>query len=155
MLRAALSLDRSRGLDYFRRRLVQAPRDSREALELTLKHCDTYELQQAAVGALTFKCNLLWALLDAIALRFPGEALQMNPDNKPGLAPHVYLQRDPVTGEPVLVFPEEMLALNEEAEAILSRCDGRTQVAEIIEALLAEYEADREELSHSGVPGVG
>ena len=29
------------GLDYFRRRLVQAPRDSREALELTLKYCDT------------------------------------------------------------------------------------------------------------------
>jgi pyrroloquinoline-quinone synthase len=57
------------GLDYFRRRLLQAPRDSREALELTLKYCDTPELQQAAVGALSFKCNLLWAMLDAINLR--------------------------------------------------------------------------------------
>ncbi|MGA3172333.1 MAG: pyrroloquinoline-quinone synthase PqqC [Chthoniobacteraceae bacterium] len=54
------------GLDYFRRRLVQAPRDSSEALELTLKYCDTLDLQKAAVGALIFKCNLLWALLDAI-----------------------------------------------------------------------------------------
>lgn len=58
------------GLDYFRRRLIEAPRDSREGLELTLKYCDTAELQQAAVGALTFKCNLLWQLLDAIALRY-------------------------------------------------------------------------------------
>jgi len=62
------------GLDYFRRRLVQAPRDSREGLELTLKYCDTPELQQAAVAALSFKCDLLWALLDAISSRFhPGQ----------------------------------------------------------------------------------
>jgi pyrroloquinoline-quinone synthase len=58
------------GLDYFRRRLNQAPRDSGEGLEITLDHCDTRELQEAAVGALTFKCNLLWALLDAINLRY-------------------------------------------------------------------------------------
>ncbi|HEX4086947.1 MAG TPA: pyrroloquinoline-quinone synthase PqqC [Chthoniobacteraceae bacterium] len=58
------------GLDYFRRRLVQAPRDSSEGLRLTLEHCNTRELQLAAVGALSFKCNLLWALLDAIAMRY-------------------------------------------------------------------------------------
>jgi pyrroloquinoline-quinone synthase len=58
------------GLDYFRRRLTQAPRDSDEGLALTLDHCATLALQQAAVGALMFKCNLLWALLDAIALRY-------------------------------------------------------------------------------------
>lgn len=61
------------GLDYFRRRLQQAPRDSHEGLELTLRYCDTYDLQQAAVGALTFKCNLLWGLLDAISLRYHPE----------------------------------------------------------------------------------
>lgn len=60
------------GLDYFTRRLVQAPRDSGEALELTLTHCDTPELQQAAVRALQFKCDLLWSMLDAIHLHcFP------------------------------------------------------------------------------------
>lgn len=58
------------GLDYFRRRLVQAPRDSSEGLALTLKYCGTREMQEAAVGALSFKCNLLWALLDAIELRY-------------------------------------------------------------------------------------
>jgi pyrroloquinoline-quinone synthase len=54
------------GLEYFRRRLVQAPRDSGEALRLTLENCTTREMQQAAVHALKFKCDLLWAMLDAI-----------------------------------------------------------------------------------------
>ena len=57
------------GLDYFTRRLTQAPRDSREALKLTLDHCATLEMQQAAVRALQFKCDLLWAMLDAIQIR--------------------------------------------------------------------------------------
>jgi pyrroloquinoline-quinone synthase len=56
----------SRGLDYFRRRVTQARRDSDEALAITLDHCKTPELQRAAVRALEFKCNVLWAVLDAI-----------------------------------------------------------------------------------------
>src|SRR5438309_7228665 len=43
------------GLDYFRRRVTQARRDSSEALEITVGHCNTRELQDAAVGALQFK----------------------------------------------------------------------------------------------------
>jgi pyrroloquinoline-quinone synthase len=62
------------GLDYFRRRLLQAPRDSGEALELTLKHCATRELQEAALRALQFKCDLLWAMLDAVHSRCFGLA---------------------------------------------------------------------------------
>ena len=57
------------GLDYFARRLTQAPRDSGEALKLTLEHCTSFEMQQAAFGALQFKCDLLWAMLDAIQMR--------------------------------------------------------------------------------------
>jgi pyrroloquinoline-quinone synthase len=56
----------SQGLDYFRRRVTQARRDSDEALEITLDHCNTPELQRAAVRALEFKCDVLWAVLDAI-----------------------------------------------------------------------------------------
>src|SRR5207248_7597273 len=56
----------SRGLDYFRRRVTQARRDSDEALAMTLDHCDTPELQREAVRALQFKCDLLWSMLDAI-----------------------------------------------------------------------------------------
>ena len=55
-----------RGLEYFRSRLTQARRDSGEALELTLNHCTTHEAQEAAVRALQFKCDLLWAMLDSI-----------------------------------------------------------------------------------------
>jgi pyrroloquinoline-quinone synthase len=54
------------GLDYFRRRVTQARRDSSEALEITIEHCSTPELQTAAVRALQFKCDVLWCMLDAI-----------------------------------------------------------------------------------------
>jgi pyrroloquinoline-quinone synthase len=54
------------GLDYFRTRLVQAPRDAQYALDLTVEHCRTPEHQDAAVAALRFKTEMLWAQLDAI-----------------------------------------------------------------------------------------
>jgi pyrroloquinoline-quinone synthase len=54
------------GFDYFRKRLVQAPKDSEEALAITLKWCDSADLQTAAVQALHFKCDVLWSMLDAI-----------------------------------------------------------------------------------------
>ena len=56
------------GLEYFRSRLTQARRDSGEALELTLNYCADRPMQDAAVRALQFKCDLLWAVLDAIHL---------------------------------------------------------------------------------------
>jgi pyrroloquinoline-quinone synthase len=56
----------SRGLDYFRRRTSQARRDSDEALAIVLEYCNTAELQREAVRALEFKCEVLWAMLDAI-----------------------------------------------------------------------------------------
>ena len=54
------------GLEYFRARLVQAPRDAQYALDLTVERCRTREQQDAAVAALRFKTELLWAQLDAI-----------------------------------------------------------------------------------------
>jgi pyrroloquinoline-quinone synthase len=54
------------GLEYFRKRLTQARRDSGEALELTATYCNSCEYQKAAIRALQFKCDLLWAMLDAI-----------------------------------------------------------------------------------------
>ncbi|MFO7262399.1 MAG: pyrroloquinoline-quinone synthase PqqC [bacterium] len=55
------------GLAYFRARLDQAPRDAEYALALVLDRCRTREQQERAVQALAFKCDLLWAQLDAIA----------------------------------------------------------------------------------------
>jgi len=61
------------GFDYFNRRLTQARKDSDSALELTLHYCSTPELRQAAVEALSFKCDILWAVLDAIDLKYGGK----------------------------------------------------------------------------------
>jgi pyrroloquinoline-quinone synthase len=58
-------IDRA-GLEYFRARLVQAPRDAQYALDLTVARCRTREQQDAAVAALRFKTEVLWAQLDAI-----------------------------------------------------------------------------------------
>lgn len=55
------------GLEYFRVRVVRAATDAGYALELVLARCTTREEQDAAVGALAFKCDVLWAQLDAIA----------------------------------------------------------------------------------------
>ena len=55
-----------RGLAYFRARLTQAPRDSEHALEVVTEHCRTPDQQAAAVAALSFKCDVLWSVLDAI-----------------------------------------------------------------------------------------
>src|SRR5471030_67673 len=58
------------GFDYFNRRLTQARKDSDSALDLTLRYCSTPELREAAVAALAFKCDILWAVLDAIDLKY-------------------------------------------------------------------------------------
>jgi pyrroloquinoline-quinone synthase len=57
------------GFDYFRRRVTQARTDSEEGLKLTMQYCDTVALQREAVKALSFKCDVLWTLLDAIELK--------------------------------------------------------------------------------------
>ncbi|MGA5037659.1 pyrroloquinoline-quinone synthase PqqC [Streptomyces capoamus] len=54
------------GLDYFRTRVDQGRRDSTEALDLVLRWARTREDQERAVAALSFKCDVLWALLDAV-----------------------------------------------------------------------------------------
>jgi pyrroloquinoline-quinone synthase len=54
------------GLRYFRGRLTQAPRDADFALRLVVERCQSRELQEQAVAALKFKCELLWAMLDAM-----------------------------------------------------------------------------------------
>jgi pyrroloquinoline-quinone synthase len=54
------------GLAYFKARLQQAPRDATYALELVTQHCRTREQQERAIAALSFKCDVLWSMLDAI-----------------------------------------------------------------------------------------
>ncbi|SDD83053.1 pyrroloquinoline-quinone synthase PqqC [Streptomyces prasinopilosus] len=55
------------GLAYFRSRVRQGRRDSSEALGLVLEWARTPAEQERAVAALVFKCDVLWALLDAVS----------------------------------------------------------------------------------------
>ena len=51
---------------YFRARPPLATRDSEHGLAVMLEYCQDLESQQQAVAALQFKCDVLWAQLDAI-----------------------------------------------------------------------------------------
>jgi pyrroloquinoline-quinone synthase len=53
-------------LAYFTPRLTQAPQDSDWALAYVKRHANTAEKQEAALAALRFKCDVLWAQLDAL-----------------------------------------------------------------------------------------
>lgn len=51
---------------YFKRRLTQAPRDADFALEYIKQHARNRIEQEACIEAVRFKCNVLWAQLDAL-----------------------------------------------------------------------------------------
>jgi len=53
-------------LAYFDKRPPQAKRDSDFALEHVRRHATTAETQAAVLAALEFKCDVLWAMLDAL-----------------------------------------------------------------------------------------
>jgi pyrroloquinoline-quinone synthase len=53
-------------LAYFNARLTQAPRDADWALDYVKQHARTPGEQTAAIRALKFKCDVLWAMLDAL-----------------------------------------------------------------------------------------
>ena len=53
-------------LAYFTSRPEQAARDSGFALAYVLDHADTPQAQQSVIDALVFKCDILWAMLDAL-----------------------------------------------------------------------------------------
>jgi pyrroloquinoline-quinone synthase len=55
-----------KAMQYFRRRLDQANRDADFALAYVKQHARTSEAQTAAIDAVRFKCNVLWAQLDAL-----------------------------------------------------------------------------------------
>ncbi|WGF87099.1 pyrroloquinoline-quinone synthase PqqC [Marinivivus vitaminiproducens] len=53
-------------LAYFGKRLTQAPRDSDFALAYVKEHAVRPDQQEAVLAALRFKCDVLWAQLDAL-----------------------------------------------------------------------------------------
>jgi pyrroloquinoline-quinone synthase len=143
------------GLDYFRSRVTQARKDSAEGLELVIAHCGTRELQERAVRALSFKCDLLWAMLDAITLAYgigssgsPGKELNEVSlwNGSVRLASHARVKGDPVTGKPTLLYPEGMMILNSTGEAIVRLCDGARTARDIVASLATRYQVSPEAL---------
>jgi pyrroloquinoline-quinone synthase len=53
-------------LAYFKKRLTQAPRDAEFALGFVKANASTRAEQEACVDAVRFKCDVLWAQLDAL-----------------------------------------------------------------------------------------
>ncbi len=53
-------------LAYFGARMAQAPRDADFALRYCTENATTPEAQQQCLGALEFKCSVLWSMLDAL-----------------------------------------------------------------------------------------
>lgn len=53
-------------LAYFSQRPPQAERDSRLALDYVKENARTAEAQHSVLRALEFKCDVLWAMLDAL-----------------------------------------------------------------------------------------
>jgi pyrroloquinoline-quinone synthase len=58
------------GYAYFRMRVGQARRDVEHGLDITLRHCTTYDSQQRMLEILQFKLDVLWTMLDAMSMAY-------------------------------------------------------------------------------------
>ena len=76
-------------------------------------------------------------------------------NSRPARAPGIRLQIDKVTGEPVLLYPEGVLELNDTAHAIVNLCSGAMTVDQIVTALAAEYEVDEKMLRADALECLG
>jgi pyrroloquinoline quinone biosynthesis protein D len=68
------------------------------------------------------------------------------PGERPKLSSRARLQKDKVTGKPVLLYPEGILILNPTARAIVTHCTGDETMEEIVAKLAAQYGASTEDL---------
>jgi pyrroloquinoline quinone biosynthesis protein D len=74
------------------------------------------------------------------------EISAMTDESRPVLARGVRLRADPLTGEPLLLYPEGFLPLDDTTQDILIRCNGDLTLAGIVLALSEEFEAQPDEL---------
>jgi pyrroloquinoline quinone biosynthesis protein D len=70
--------------------------------------------------------------------------ISLDEQSRPALARGVRLRNDPLTDEPLLLFPEGVLPLDEITHDILLRCSGEVTLAAIIQSLADEYETDQD-----------
>jgi len=67
---------------------------------------------------------------------------ELSGTSRPALAPGVRLQPDHASGDPVLLYPEGLLFLNETAHEVVRRLDGTATVDALVAALEEDYETD-------------
>jgi pyrroloquinoline quinone biosynthesis protein D len=70
------------------------------------------------------------------------EMTLMDEQSRPILARGVRLRDHPITGEPILLFPEGVLPLDDVTHDILLCCTGEMSLEDIIKSLSRENEAD-------------
>jgi len=113
------------GLAYFRSRTTQAPRDAAEGMAFVLAHARTPADAERCAAALARKCEILWALLDAV--EWGG--------TKPRLAPAAQLREN----EPLVVLPERAVKLTGSGREILAACSGTRSIEEVAAFLRARH----------------
>lgn len=67
--------------------------------------------------------------------------------DRPALAGKTRFRRDPLTNEPLLLFPEGVLRLNRSGGAILALCDGRRSAQAIVTALCERFQDSTDEVA--------
>ncbi|GER81916.1 coenzyme PQQ synthesis protein D [Thermogemmatispora aurantia] len=65
---------------------------------------------------------------------------------RPCLLPRARLEIDRLSQQPILLYPEGVMMLNETAAAILQLCNGEYTLADILRELANRYEASPEQL---------
>ena len=66
-------------------------------------------------------------------------SIAISSTNRPNLARQVRMEWDPARKQQVLLAPEGVLILNQTGATILSLCDGKRTVVEIVEELRGKY----------------
>jgi pyrroloquinoline quinone biosynthesis protein D len=64
----------------------------------------------------------------------------LSPDLRPRISARARLQKDPVSGKPVLLYPEGVLILNNTGHAIISLCDGTASIEQIASTLARRFQ---------------
>jgi pyrroloquinoline quinone biosynthesis protein E len=67
-------------------------------------------------------------------------------DDRPALAGKTRVRRNPITGEPLVLYPEGLLRLNRSGAAIVALCDGRRSVPQIVAELSEKFRPGSREM---------
>ena len=152
-------------MQYFKRRLTQAPRDADFALDYVKRNARTPEAQSGGArraadsnatccGRSSMRCIIAYVRPghDSARRLRAGKSMMaeahvpwtsdcQTQETRPYLPAYLKLRHDAGRGRWVLLAPERVLTPDETAVAVLKLCDGKRSVEEIAEALAKDYAA--------------